>query len=226
MSKEKQADSKNTNHQIELVDSSESSSEATAKSTFCSPSDEDFFKNLSNDLHSSFDQSGTSPSEIAIPEFPSVNKSDALLISSDKGVSKHYIIEGKGSSSNFRASITRGNHMDSKYSTKEEIKTLEAKINGQIETHAADVEGKVNTINATMNSKIELLNATINGQFDKLNTSIGDLKESIPDKVSVRISKEFNDRDKRQRDTIHYIIGTLFIGGASLIVGIISMFIH
>lgn len=122
--------------------------------------------------------------------------------------------------------------MDDRFATKEELKTLETKMDGRFDTMMAKMDGQFNTMNARMDGKFETLNQSIlsigqstTEKIATVNQSVDNLKESVPDKISIAITKEFKERDKDRKETNRFIIGTLVIGGLSLIASIAAIVI-
>jgi hypothetical protein len=121
-----------------------------------------------------------------------------------------------------------GGPMDSKYVTKEELKTLMdfyPERGGPTLNHEYATKQELQILQAKIEGKIDTLGVKIDSKFENVDSSISDLKSSIPDKISLAIHDQFEKRDHDRKETNHFIIGTLVIGGLSLVVSIVSIIV-
>ncbi|MCI1921932.1 MAG: hypothetical protein LKJ22_08430 [Liquorilactobacillus nagelii] len=92
------------------------------------------------------------------------------------------------------------------------------------------ISDKIDSSEKYLKEHIEKKSAETNGKIDVLTQSINDFKQSFPQTVNLAVRDEFDKRDKERKETNRFIIGTLVIGGISLIVSIasviVSIFIH
>lgn len=92
------------------------------------------------------------------------------------------------------------------------------------------ISDQIDSSEKYLKEHIERKSAETNGKIDVLTQSINDFKQSFPQTVNLAVRDEFDKRDKERKETNRFIIGTLVIGGISLIVSIVSVivsiFIH
>jgi len=111
-----------------------------------------------------------------------------------------------------------------KYATKEELKTLEAKIDGQFNTLDAHLDGHFNLIDERFKSIDSKLDANHKIQ-DEHFKSINEKFNSLPDKIKT-IVRDSEDKQKKEiSDNRKFIWGTLIIGGLATISSIASVII-
>lgn len=80
--------------------------------------------------------------------------------------------------------------------------------------------------NYVTKEELNTVEAKINGKLDVMNEKIGSMGDRIGDKVTIAIRDEFDRRDDKRVQTNRYIMGTWVIGGLSLIVAIVALFMH
>lgn len=92
------------------------------------------------------------------------------------------------------------------------------------------ISDKIDSSEKYLKEHIERKSAETNGKIDVLTQSINDFKQIFPQTVNSAVRDEFDKRDKERKETNRFVIGTLVIGGISLIVSaaslIVSIFIH
>lgn len=115
---------------------------------------------------------------------------------------------------------------ENNYVTHRELDEKFGRISDQIDSSEKYLKEHIERKSAETNEKI----AETNGKIDVLTQSINDFKQSFPQTVNLAVRDEFDKRDKERKETNRFIIGTLVIGGISLIVSIasviVSIFIH
>jgi hypothetical protein len=117
-------------------------------------------------------------------------------------------------------------HGQNNYVTHRELDEKINRISDKIDSSEKYLKEHIERKSAETNEKI----AETNGKIDVLTQSINDFKQSFPQTVNLAVRDEFDKRDKERKETNRFIIGTLVIGGISLIVSIasviVSIFIH
>lgn len=132
-----------------------------------------------------------------------------------------------------------GGPMDPRYTTKKEfnefkaetakdlsgisakLDSMDAKSEGSFDILNAQLTGRFDTFSEKLDGKIDSLNGEVKAQSMSLSNSVNSLKESIPDKISIAITNEFDKRDRDRKENNRYIFGTLILGIISIIVSLL-----
>lgn len=96
--------------------------------------------------------------------------------------------------------------MKDDYVTHEELDHAFDKLDSKIDKLETKIDGKFNVVD----SKFDLVNQKI---------------DHIPDQIKLALNETEKEKRKEHTETMHYLVGTITIGGLSVIAAIISIII-
>jgi hypothetical protein len=100
------------------------------------------------------------------------------------------------------------------YVTQEEFNHLSDNLHNEIKQQSISTNAKIDNFETAMNGELKLINERMSNGFN-----------AIPGQIEAALNKHDKEKAKEHQQTVRYLIGTVSIGLASIIVAIIGLIV-